>query len=179
MLQRWRYLNNIRVISKKTFSMSSFSSMESEKSAYTTGFLNFLNESCTAYHATRAAKNLLLAAGFVEINEKEEWSVLKGGNYFFTRNGTCLIAFSVGEKYEAGNGFCIAAAHTDSPNLRLKAVPTVKKSNCLMLNTQPYGGGLWHTWFDRDLGIAGRVVRCIATATTTTTTTITTTALFD
>jgi aspartyl aminopeptidase len=27
-----------------------------------------------------------------------------------------------------------------------------------MLNTQPYGGGLWHTWFDRDCGIAGRVL---------------------
>ena len=27
-----------------------------------------------------------------------------------------------------------------------------------MLNTQPYGGGLWHTWFDRDLGLAGRIV---------------------
>ena len=27
-----------------------------------------------------------------------------------------------------------------------------------MLNTQPYGGGLWRTWFDRDLGLAGKII---------------------
>jgi aspartyl aminopeptidase len=49
-------------------------------------------------------------------------------------------------------------AHTDSPCLRIKPVHCSVKADALVLNTQPYGGGLWHTWFDRDLGLAGRIL---------------------
>jgi aspartyl aminopeptidase len=117
-----------------------------------------MNESCTAYHAVHAAKERLLAAGFQEINEMNNWEINKGGKYFFVRNGTCLIGFVIGAKYEAGNGFTVIGAHTDSPCLRIKPVHCSVKGDALVLNTQPYGGGLWHTWFDRDLGIAGRII---------------------
>ncbi|PQQ21968.1 putative aspartyl aminopeptidase [Prunus yedoensis var. nudiflora] len=120
--------------------------------------LDYLNESWTHFHATAEAKRQLIAAGFHLLNENDEWDLKPGGRYFFTRNMSCLVAFSVGEKYTVGNGFHVIAAHTDSPCLKLKPRSASSKSGYLMINVQTYGGGLWHTWFDRDLSVAGRVI---------------------
>ncbi|KAK1748366.1 aspartyl aminopeptidase [Skeletonema marinoi] len=71
--------------------------------------------------------------------------------------------FSIGENYKPGKGFKIIGSHTDSPNLKVKPYSkrtTAKNggaSGAIQLGVECYGGGLWHTWFDRDLGISGRV----------------------
>ncbi|KAJ1936402.1 hypothetical protein EC988_008206, partial [Linderina pennispora] len=40
----------------------------------------------------------------------------------------------------------------------LKPVSKKTSNGYLQVGVQIYGGGLWHTWFDRDLSIAGRVM---------------------
>ena len=125
--------------------------------------ISFLNESCTAFHAVQATKERLLAAGYQQILEKDEWMLEPGGKYFFTRAATTCVAFTIPNDIKESTttnswGFSVLGAHSDSPCLRIKAVPCMDKQEYLMLNTQPYGGGLWHTWFDRELGIAGRVL---------------------
>ncbi|GAQ83212.1 Zn-dependent aspartyl aminopeptidase [Klebsormidium nitens] len=120
--------------------------------------VDYLNASWTSFHATAVSKEMLVKAGFEQLSEEAEWVVKPGGKYFFTRNASAVIAFTVGGAYKAGNGFNIIAAHTDSPCPKLKPVSLSSKHGFLNVGVQTYGGGLWYTWFDRDLSVAGRVL---------------------
>lgn len=120
--------------------------------------IDFLNASPTAFHAVDEAKKRLKAAGFEHISEREDWSLEAGKKYFFTRNHSTIVAFAIGKRYVTGNGFHIVGAHTDSPCLKVKPVSKVAKGGYLEVGVQTYGGGLWHTWFDRDLTVAGRLI---------------------
>ena len=113
-------------------------------------FLDFVNASPSPFHAVASARADLLSAGFKELKERLDWSLRPSGNYFFSRNQSSLIAFSVPQSYDPSCvGFSIVAAHTDSPCLKLKPVSRKQKAGYAMLGVQCYGGGLWHTWFDR------------------------------
>ena len=118
--------------------------------------MSFLKNSLTAYHACENEKNILLENGFIPLLETEDWEIAEGGKYFVTRGGA-LVAFTVGSLDEFT--YKIASAHNDSPVLKLKENPVTVTENCAKLNVEKYGGGIWYSFLDRPLHIAGRVVR--------------------
>ena len=121
-------------------------------------FVKFLNKSPTPFHVVESARTLLKNAGFLELKLSDSWSTSPNGKYFVTKNESTLIAFVIGGKYENGNGFAMVGAHTDSPCLKLKLVSKRTKHGYLQVGVECYGSGIWHTWFDRDLTVAGRVL---------------------
>ncbi len=82
-----------------------------------------------------------------------------GGRYFFTRNSSTIVAFVVGPEFSHENSsFRIIGTHTDSPCPKIAPNSNAPNGNYIELNIQLYGGGLWNSWFDRDLAVAGRVI---------------------
>ena len=56
-------------------------------------------------------------------------------------------------------GLKIVGAHTDSPGLKLKPTPIIRRKGLFHLGVEVYGGALLNPWFDRDLSIAGRITK--------------------
>lgn len=133
--------------------------MSENDQKFAEGLLQYLNDSPTAFHAVKNAAAILTESGFRELKETEAWSLEKDGRYFVVKNGSAVIAFTVGEGDLAKEGFRIIGAHTDSPGLKIKpGACTVTPDGYVKVNVEVYGGAILQTWFDRPLALAGRVI---------------------
>jgi aspartyl aminopeptidase len=96
--------------------------------------------------------------GYRALDEAEPWDVGAGDKVYLVRGGGSLAAFHLGTAPPSEAGFHLVGAHSDSPNLRVKPNPELKQAGYGQLGVEPYGGVLLHTWLDRDLSVAGRVL---------------------
>lgn len=120
--------------------------------------IDFLYESPTAFHSVLSIQKFLNSYGFKPLDESEKWLLETGGKYYMTKNDSALIAFVIGTEDVVEHGFKMIGAHTDSPGFRIKANPEMTvEGSYLKLNTEVYGGPILYTWFDRPLGLAGKV----------------------
>lgn len=90
------------------------SPLTASQRAYANELVSFIHSSPTPFHAVSITKQILTKAGFTELVEREPWTekVQRGKKYFVTRNGSSVIAFGVGGKWEPGKGAAIVGAHT-------------------------------------------------------------------
>lgn len=121
---------------------------------YVNELLNFIESSPSVYHNIHLIRAILNNFKFVELNENEKWVLELNKSYYVVRGGASIIAFKVPN---VQNGFHIVASHNDSPSFKIKPNGELNVGSFKKLNTEPYGGMLLSTWFDRPLGVAGRV----------------------
>lgn len=140
--------------------------------------LDFIEASPSMFHSAASICDWLDDAGFTYLPESTAWDLEPGGAYYTQRNGSSVIAWQVGEGVPVPAAgaqqadfrfadeldrpvyhFQVAASHADSPTFKVKAVPELDGAGeSLRLNVEAYGGMIDYSWFDRPLGLAGRVL---------------------
>lgn len=115
----------------------------------------FLQTSYTAYHTVANCKAILDANGFAQLHVGKKWDLQKGGKYYVTKNDSTIAAFVVGNL--SNYAFNIAESHTDSPCLKAKGNVLCDSAEGKRINCERYGGGLWYSFLDTPLKVAGRL----------------------
>ncbi|MDO4947289.1 MAG: M18 family aminopeptidase [Fibrobacter sp.] len=104
-------------------------------------FFEFLDSAVTPFHTVSELKKAFEKAGF-------------GKDSVFERNGA-LIVVRLPRTVNSNTRFRIALAHTDFPALKISPNPDKNCAGVNKLHVETYGGLLYTSWLDRDLGYAG------------------------
>ena len=118
--------------------------------------LDFIDHSPSPYHAVKNLENQLIKNNFTKLDEKQQWTLKRGGRHYVIRDDSSIIFFVAGEKPLADSGYKILGAHTDSPGLKIKPNPVNNTEGLVRLGVEIYGGPILATFTDRDLSLAGR-----------------------
>lgn len=113
----------------------------------------YIQDGVSPYHVVKNSKQWLRQSGFTELSMDETWQLKEGEGYYVSPYESGLFAFRAG-----GGSVRIATGHTDQPMLKVKPSPSMVKEGCYVINVEGYGGMILHTWFDRPLALAGKVV---------------------
>lgn len=113
-----------------------------------------IDASPTPFHAVERAVELLAAAGGRPAATAAEAA---STGLWYEASGGSLTAWRVGVRHGPRSRFRIVGAHTDSPNLRVKPNPDLRRAGCGQVGVEVYGSALVNSWLDRDLGVAGRL----------------------
>lgn len=120
--------------------------------------MQFIKSSPSMFHSIDTIEKYLEKEQYTYLPEGNEWKIEKGKNYYTTRNNSSIIAFQVGENLDNYH-FQMSAAHSDSPTYKVKSEAELNGPNeYLRINTEGYGGMIDSAWFDKPLGLAGRVL---------------------
>lgn len=120
--------------------------------------IDFLAASPTQYHAVARIVDDLAAGGHRELDPAQPWDADEVPQAGLVRRDGAVIAWRQPERWTPQTGLRILAAHTDSPALKLKPGAAFSRAGFRLAEVEVYGGPILHTWFDRDLAIAGRLI---------------------
>jgi len=118
-------------------------------SAFLDDLRSFLWQSPSPFHAASHVTRRAQTAGFTQVDAPTS----EPGQWVLQRDGA-VIAWRTPPSPASVR---VIGAHTDSPNLRLRPRPDRNGFGYRQLGVEVYGGALWNSWLDRDLGLSGRV----------------------
>lgn len=121
-------------------------------SVYIEQLLSSIEASPTPYHCVAESARRLADAGFASVDRTA--SLPSGPGRYYRIDAGSIVAWIAPANPDR---FTVVGAHTDSPNLRVRANADVESVSWAQLGVEVYGGVLLNSWLDRDLGLAGRV----------------------
>lgn len=133
--------------------------MDKKAREYAQDALKFIQRSGSNFLACKNLKERLENNGFINLSEGETWNLNKNEGYVLCKENRNICGFFVGKNFNIDTGsILISIGHIDSCALKISPNNNVIKKKIHQINVECYGSGLWHTWFDRSLGLSGQVL---------------------